>query len=189
MPCDARQWSDAQLLAASVRDRRAFGVFYRRHVHAVLAYLVSRTRRPDLAADICAEVFAAALEGAHRYDPRRGEAQSWLFSMSSSRLVDAARRGVVEDRARRRLGMPALELDDADLERIEDLLDPQLDAAARLLSELPIEQREAIRARVLDELDYREIAAGLRCSEHVVRKRVSRGLRTLRAQMERQGIA
>jgi hypothetical protein len=34
-------------------------VFYRRHVHAVLAYLLARTRRPELAADLCAEVFAA----------------------------------------------------------------------------------------------------------------------------------
>jgi DNA-directed RNA polymerase specialized sigma24 family protein len=33
---------------------------------------------------------------------------------------------------------------------------------------------------VIDDRDYREIARDLRCSESVVRQRVSRGLRALR---------
>ena len=37
-----------------------------------------------------------------------------------------------------------------------------------------------MRARVLDEEDYAEIAERLRCSESVVRQRVRRGLATLR---------
>jgi RNA polymerase sigma-70 factor (ECF subfamily) len=175
--------SDAQLLAATATDRHAFAVFYRRHVTAVLAYRMSRTRRPELAADICAEVFAAALETTDRYDPARGAARSWLFSMASSRLVDAVRRGAVEGRARARLGMPAVELSDADIERIEELLDPRLDVAGQLLDGLPADQREAIRSRVLEERDYAQIAASVGLSEHVIRKRVSRGLSALRAQL------
>src|SRR5271166_6395594 len=115
--------SDAELVAATTTEPRAFAVFYRRHVTAVLAYVMSRTRRPELAADICAEVFAAALERPDRYDPSRGAARSWLFSMASSRLLDALRRGAVEDRARERLGMPVVELSDADIDRIGELLD------------------------------------------------------------------
>jgi RNA polymerase sigma-70 factor (ECF subfamily) len=53
-----------------------------------------------------------------------------------------------------------------------------------LLDGLPAEQRDAVRERVLEERDYPEIAARLRCSEQVVRKRVSRGLTALRARME-----
>ena len=37
-----------------------------------------------------------------------------------------------------------------------------------------------MQARVIDELDYDEIATALSCSELVVRKRVSRGLAQLR---------
>ncbi len=181
MPDEDRR-SDGELLAATAGDRRAFAVFYRRHVAAVLAYVMSRTGRPELAADICAEVFAAALETTARYDERRGAARSWLLSMASSRLVDALRRGAVEDRARARLGMPVLELTDADLDRIEELLDPRLELAGQLLVELPSEQRDAIRSRIVEERDYAEIAASVECSEHVIRKRVSRGLTALRAQ-------
>lgn len=182
MPGEDRR-SDGELLAATANDTRAFAVFYRRHVSAVLAYLMSRTGRPELAADICAEVFARALETTGRYDESRGAARSWLLSMASSRLVDAARRGAVEDRARKRLRMPVLELSDSDLERIEELLDPRLAIAEQLLAELPAEQREAIRSRVVEERDYAEIAASVECSEQVIRKRVSRGLTTLRNQL------
>jgi RNA polymerase sigma factor (sigma-70 family) len=182
MPGEDRR-SDGELLAATATDARAFAVFYRRHVSAVLAYLLSRTGRPELAADICAEVFARALETRSRYDESRGAARSWLLSMAWSRLVDAARRGAVEDRARKRLGMPVLELSDSDLERIEELLDPRLALAEQLLAGLPAEQRDAIRSRVLEERDYADIAASVECSEHVIRKRVSRGLTALRNQL------
>ena len=52
---------------------------------------------------------------------------------------------------------------------------------AELLDRLPDDQAEAVRARVLDEQDYAQIAGRLRCSQSVVRQRVSRGLGTLRA--------
>ena len=52
------------------------------------------------------------------------------------------------------------------------------------MDDLPGDQREAVRARVVDERDYPDIAKDLRCSEAVVRKRVSRGWGTLRARME-----
>jgi DNA-directed RNA polymerase specialized sigma24 family protein len=101
-------------------------------------------------------------------------------------LVDSFRRGRVEDRARRRLAMPARELTDEDLERIEELVDAASGPAASALVEgLPEEQREAVLARVVDERDYAEIAAELEVSEAVVRQRVSRGLSTLRRPVRR----
>jgi hypothetical protein len=58
--------------------------------------------------------------------------------------------------------------------------DPDAPVATALLSELPAEQREAVRAHVLGERGYDELAATLRTSEAAVRQRVSRGLRCLR---------
>jgi RNA polymerase sigma factor (sigma-70 family) len=180
---DAR--SDAALLAATASEPEAFGAFYRRHVTAVLTYLQARTRRPDIAADLCAETFAVALEQADRYDARRGPARAWLFTMAASRLVDSVRHGRVDDRARRRLGMPARELTDADLERVEELVDVErgLDAES-LVADLPQDQRAAVVARVVEERDYADIAAELEVSQAVVRQRVSRGLARLRTRIE-----
>ena len=176
--------SDAELLAATPEEPEAFGLFYRRHADAVLAYLLSRTRRSELAADLGMETFARALERTERYDAARGPARAWLFAIASSTLLDSVRRGQVESRARRRLGIPPRELTDADLERVEELVDLErgLDAA-QLVAYLPVEQREAVLARVLEERPYADIAADLDVSETVVRQRVSRGLAGLRARL------
>ena len=180
--------TDAALLAAVGQEPEAFGVFYRRHVKAVLAYLLARTKQPELAADLCAEVFATALEQSERFDPRRGPARAWLLTMAGSRLIDAIRRGQVEDRARRRLGIAPRALTDRDLERIEELVDVErgLDAAA-LVADLPPEQREAVLARIVHEREYGDIAAELKVSDAVVRQRVSRGLSVMRARLEERG--
>jgi RNA polymerase sigma factor (sigma-70 family) len=176
--------SDGELLAATATRPEAFGVFYRRHVDVVLRYLVAHVRRGDLAADLCAEVFASALESADRFDPGRGPARAWLFTIAHSRLVDSVRRGRVEDRARRRLGMPVRELTDRDIERVEELIDVArgFDADA-LVADLPEDQRAAVLARVVEEREYAEIAGELQVSEAVVRQRVSRGLAFLRTRL------
>jgi RNA polymerase sigma-70 factor (ECF subfamily) len=95
----------------------------------------------------------------------------------------------VESGARERIGMRVLELDAADLGEVENLANclPHETPALDLLERLPEPQREAIRARMLDELDYPEVARDLHCSEAVVRQRVSRGLRELRAQLGESG--
>ena len=55
--------SDDRLLVAAAVDPGAFAEFYGRYERAMLAFFVHRTREPELAADLTAEVFAAALAG------------------------------------------------------------------------------------------------------------------------------
>jgi RNA polymerase sigma-70 factor (ECF subfamily) len=78
---------------------------------------------------------------------------------------------------RARLGMQAVPVgsEDADLIR---LLGEEV--ATQLVEELPEDQRDAVRAHVLDDRGYAEIATDERLAEATVRKRVSRGLRVLR---------
>ena len=49
-----------------------------------------------------------------------------------------------------------------------------------MLSELPPGERRLVAAHVIDERPYGELADELHTSEAVVRKRMSRGLATLR---------
>ena len=104
-----------------------------------------------------------------------------MFAIAYNKLADAGRRGCVEDRARRRLGIERLELTDDDIARIDRL--GRDDTLAELVGELPVDQREAIQAHVIEERGYGEIAFELQTSEAVVRKRVSRGLGTLRKRL------
>lgn len=168
--------SDEDLLIATRSDPRAFGAFYRRHEAAVVRFFRNRVRDPEVAADLTAETFAAALQATERFERRGEPASAWLFGIARNVLAMSLRRGRVEARARQRLGMPPLALSDASIERIEALDGTVLE----LVETLPGDQQAALRERVLNEREYAEIARELECSEAVVRKRVSRALGALR---------
>jgi RNA polymerase sigma factor (sigma-70 family) len=177
---DRARWSDAQLLAAIAScDDRAFGVFYRRHLGLIVGWCARRTGDPELAADLTAEVFAAVLIGAEQYEPVHVSAAGWLVGIARNVLGHSVRRGQVDARARQRLGAPALTVEDDDLTRVLELAADH--ESERLLAGLPVDERVAVCARVIEEREYGEIARLLGCSEMVVRKRVSRGLARLRA--------
>jgi RNA polymerase sigma factor (sigma-70 family) len=172
-------WSDAQLLAGiAACDERAFGAFYRRHLALIVGWCVRRTGDPELAADLTAEVFAAVLVSAARYEPTRDSAAGWLVGIARNVLGHSVRRGQVDARARERLGIARLTVEDEDLAVVLEIAD----GADGMLAELPADERTAVRARVIEEREYGEIARSFGCSEMVVRKRVSRGLERLRAE-------
>lgn len=77
--------------------------------------------------------------------------------------------------------MSAVELDDVQLVQIAELGRVDLRAA---LASLPADQRDAVLRRVVLDQSYTTIAETLRCSKQVARKRVSRGLRSMRTNLE-----
>ena len=77
--------------------------------------------------------------------------------------------------------MERIALTDDDIAGIDRL--GETDSVAQLVQELPLDQQEAIRARVIEEREYDEIARELETSKTIVRKRVSRGLAALRRRM------
>jgi RNA polymerase sigma-70 factor (ECF subfamily) len=172
------------LRAARAGDGEAFGEFYTRRRALLLAYLRPRVTDPETAADLMAESFAAALLALR--DSGRAipdEPAAWLLTIARNKLIDSVRRGRVEQNARERLAMEPLEMDDEDIARIESLAS-SVDVTASADQVLSVEQRELLKARIVDERDYADIAHDLRCSEAVVRKRVSRALKALRADLE-----
>lgn len=174
---------DELLRRAATGDDDAFALFYRRHRGLVVGYLRHRVSEPEHAFDLTAETFAAALLALRRYRPAEGAAAAWLLGIARNKLLESYRRGRVEARARTRLAMEPIAVDDDDLLAIESQAAAGQAWLERLLESLPEDQRAAIRARVLDEREYTDIARELESSPQVIRQRVSRGLRTLRAQL------
>ncbi len=172
--------SDEELLTSGGAE--GFAALYERRHTLIRAYLRRRLGpHPDLVLDLVAETFAHALDRRDQFDPRRGPASTWLVGIAHNLLIDAVRRGRVADVARRRLGMERIVVEDAQLERIERDSGSELE---RSLCSLPADQRDAVERRVLLDEPYAAIAVGIGCSEQVVRKRVSRGLATLRRKIE-----
>ena len=168
--------TDAELLAEGGAD--SFAEFYGRHARRVAGYLMRATGDAEVAADLTAETFAAALAGRRRYRPDQAAPATWLYGIAAHKLSDWRRRGYAEDRARRRLRMERIALSEDDVRELEYLAGEV--TVVDLLDELPTEQRAALRARLVEEKGYGEIAVAEGVSEAAVRQRVSRGLAGLR---------
>jgi RNA polymerase sigma-70 factor (ECF subfamily) len=177
---------DAGLLRrVAAGDEDAFSTFYREHLDAVVAFFARRVGDRELAFDLTAETFAAVVVSAGTYS---GDAPpvAWLFGIARNKLRESLRRDRVQDAARRRLGMEPIALDDAALERVEERAGSGESDLRRALRELPQETRAALFARLVEEQGYGEIATRLQCSEQVVRQRVHRGLKALRANLREE---
>ena len=160
---------------------------YDRHAEAILAFLVRRTWDPEVAVDILAETFAVAIEGRRRFRGHdREAARAWLYGIARNQLADHFRRSGAQRRALARLGIERRPLTDVEYERIEDLAASQ-DMRNRVgdqLDALPVDQREAVRLRVIEEEDYQTLAQTLDISQDTARARVSRGLQALRVAID-----
>jgi RNA polymerase sigma-70 factor (ECF subfamily) len=177
----ARVSTDGDLLRGTGRDPELFGTFFDRHYDDVLRFFWLRTADAEVAADLAAETFAAALEGLTRFDESKGPAVAWLFGIADKQLRQWLRRGRVARRARNRLGLDPIRFDETGYERVEVLRDMRaiVEPLSAALSSLPLNVRRAVELRVFDQLEYATVARELGCTEGAARVRVSRGLKQI----------
>ena len=185
------QRNDTELLLASREDPAAFVELYRRHAEDLLRYFARRTLDPETAAELTAETFAEAFASRAAYRDTGANGVAWIYGIARHQLGRFFRSGRVDLAARRKVGIPMRALPPEDYERIEALVDfePLRAALAEALGTLPKDQQEALRLRVLDELDYPDVAKGLACTEATARQRVSRGLRRLALVLQERGLS
>jgi len=146
----------------------------------LLAWFRREARTREEAADLWSETWARVVASRTRIrGSTRGEHAAFVYTTARNLLADWRRRGMVEQRALAQLGIAPLRLEH-DEPAGDDLV------ALVHLEQLPADQRDAVRMRVLDELDYDEIAARTGSSEPAVRQRVSRGLKWLRGRMDEE---
>ncbi len=156
-------------------------MLYRRWLPIIARFHLTRVRDAETASELTAETFAELAASLGRFDASRGAAPAWVLAIASHKSNSSLRRRRVEARARRALGSARAAAEEDELVRVEQLASLAGEPRVRaLLAQLPAEQREAVRSRVLDERSYTEIARELRCSQAVVRQRVHRGLARLK---------
>jgi RNA polymerase sigma factor (sigma-70 family) len=169
--------SDAELLHAARTDPAAFRELYERYASRVYGFHMSRSRDPEAAHDLTAETFAQAWLARRRFrDEAGGSAGPWLFGIARHVLGASVRRRRVERSACERLGL----LLSREGEQVAVPSESWLEGLDEALSELTAGEHDAIRLRVLADLEYDEAARELRTTPAAVRVRVHRGLRKLR---------
>jgi RNA polymerase sigma factor (sigma-70 family) len=152
----------------------------------MLVFFARRTFDADVALELTAETFAVAYAKRAKF---RGEsteqAGAWLYAIARNQLHRFYRSGETSRRHLKRLGLELPQYSDGDLDRVETLagLAPLRRELGARFHDLPSSQRAAVQLRVIEECSYDEVASRLQISEQTARARVSRGLRTLRAQL------
>jgi RNA polymerase sigma factor (sigma-70 family) len=169
---------DLRLIA---HDPDALRRFYLRHVEDVQRFVARRVPDPQLAADLTADVFVAAIESAGSYRPSRGQPIAWLFGVA--RIVVAAewRRGAREGRAMRRVAGRDL-LDEDDLARMHARIDAAAQARALhgALQQLPEGQRSLLELTAIDGLSVAEAARSVGVRAVTARVRLHRARLAMR---------
>jgi RNA polymerase sigma factor (sigma-70 family) len=174
--------TDAQLLALASKDPLAFREFYDRYAAWVRSWFLRQTGSDSAALDLTAETFAQAWHASRRFrDMADGSGAPWLFGIARNLLRQYHKHNRIESAARERLGLPAAWADCEDYDAVDERLEAgSLAPALRLaIKALPREQRRALELRVVQQLEYEEVAGALGCSQNAARLRVSRALRAL----------
>ena len=156
-------------------DPDAFEAFYREHVEAVQRFVARRVADRDLAADLTADIFVAAIESADSYRASRGSPVAWLFGIARI-VVSAERRRVGRERQATSRVVGRLLLSDDGAARIDERLDAEAQSR-RLYAEiacLPEGQRAVLELVAVDELTVAEAACALGISPLSARVRLHR---------------
>ena len=174
-------------LRRAVDDPDAYEELYDELAERVLVFFTRRVLDPQLALDLTGETFAVAFQRRRSF---RGvtdaEQEGWIFAIARTQLSRYWRRGRIEREALGRLRVEVPAMDDDEIARVEELAGTEA-VRARVASELehlPADQRAALRAHVVEERSYAELAEEWGVSEQAVRARVSRGLRSLGARLD-----
>jgi RNA polymerase sigma-70 factor (ECF subfamily) len=175
-----------------MEDADRFMALYERERELVMVFVARHTLDVWVAADLTAETFALALCSWSRLrDRSEGEVRGWLLTVARRQVSRYLRRSRVEQRAVQRLGIrvPAMSEDDvAAIERRAELGGLRA-ALGTELERLSLEQREALRLRVVEERSYPDVARLLGITEQAARARVSRGLRALARALDAERAA
>jgi RNA polymerase sigma-70 factor (ECF subfamily) len=179
---------DAELIAeAKLGDKEAFGRLYERHAVRVFRHAYFLTGEVPLAEDLTAQTFLRALEAIPRYENRGVPFAAWLLRITANLAINHRK----AQKNGRHAQLP---------ESIEDndtLGSPEQSCTLKSESEqvwqkvrlLPMDQRQVIVMRFMDDLPYATVAQVLGKSVGAVRVIQFRALANLRNMLRDDELA
>jgi RNA polymerase sigma-70 factor (ECF subfamily) len=160
-------------------DERAFASLYDLVAPRVYGLALRVLRDPAHAEEVAQEVLVEVWRTAGRYDPERGSATAWIFTIAHRRAVDRVRSEQAGADRVRRIGAASVETPYDDVvEQATARLDRQ--QVRRCLAGLTDLQREAITLAYYEGRTYREVAELLDTALPTIKTRIRDGLIRLR---------
>ena len=162
--------SDEELMRSYVTgDSLAFEKLFQRLSPKVYGFLRSRLQNQEDIDEIFQKIFMKFHASRTSYDPKYPVLQ-WLFVITKSALLDHLKSGKRKEKLKEKASLsqndPAPSLSNCMDETMLQTLSP--------------EAQEVVKLRVIDELDFAEIALRLGKNEVSLRKILSRSLRKLK---------
>jgi RNA polymerase sigma-70 factor (ECF subfamily) len=181
--------SDVQLmLGVKAGDESSFDLLLERFRTPVVHFLQRMVRDPALAEDLAQEVFLRVYRARKAYAPS-AKFTTWLFRIATNLALNALRD------ARHRGSEVSLDAPPEEDERPVQVPNGEAGAEERLVAgeraarirraveALPEKQRAAVLLHKYEEMDYREIARVLGCSESALKSLLFRAYETLRVEL------
>jgi RNA polymerase sigma-70 factor, ECF subfamily len=168
---------DALMRAVADGDRDAFADLYDAVASRVYGLVRRVLRDSGLAEEVAQEALVEVWRTAARFDPSRGSAAGWIFTIAHRRAVDRVRAEQATADRERRAATANVPCDDL-IEEVTARLEQQ--AVRRCLRTLTQLQRESILLAYYGGLTYREVADRLGTPLPTVKTRMRDGLIRLR---------
>lgn len=178
-PASIEPTDESLLIGVAQRDLAAFDLLYERHGRAAFGVAYGILGAVETAEDVVQDAFLTIWRRADTYVAGRGNARTWLLSVTRHRAIDVARGRAVRPRG--------VSLDDAgDLAAKEG--DPSAEALRRVeavsvraaLDDLPTAQRQVLELAFFSGLSYPEIAERIGLPLGTVKSRIRLALERLR---------
>ena len=174
---------DELVRLAIIGDGTAFTELWDTHIDALKAYIRGTMKNLDAfyIDDICSKSFEKAFRQIGVYDPSRSQFFTWLRTIARNTALD------ILDRESRVSGKYVYLDDDAGSVAVADIIkddtgtplesiikDEDEEKLRRCIDGLPVLYREVARRRLIDGLQYKEIAEELEMELNTVRTRIRR---------------
>ncbi|HEV2445761.1 MAG TPA: sigma-70 family RNA polymerase sigma factor [Candidatus Sulfopaludibacter sp.] len=164
--------------------QESFRALFESYYPAVRSYFARRGFSPEDCRDLAQDVFVAVHTGISTLHAEEAFT-AWLFSIArhvAARHLERARNPVRSASAAS--GDPQFDAPSPEPSPLGAMLDQEkVEVMRAALEELPDRMRQCVRARLVDELSYREIGERLGISENTVAVHVHRAMKTMRARL------
>jgi RNA polymerase sigma-70 factor (ECF subfamily) len=171
--------TDALLRAVARGDEQAFARLYDQVIVRVYGLVRRIVRDAAQTEEVAQEIMVEVWRNASRFDPRKGSATAWIFTISHRRAVDRVRSEQAGTDRMRRMAPEATqtandEVADQAASRLERM---QVRRCLHSLTEL---QREAITLAYYGGYTYNEVAQLLNAALPTIKTRMRDGMIRLR---------
>jgi RNA polymerase sigma-70 factor (ECF subfamily) len=167
-------------------DDESFGDLLARHRDPVVNYLYRMVQNAGVAEELAQDVFLRVYRARASYEPS-AKFTTWLYCIATNVALNHLRDG--------RLARHTATIDDPESDVARELRAPEATVEERMVAQslgwevrqavlaLPAKQRAAVVLHKYQELDYRQIAQALGCSESAVKSLLFRAYEALRVRL------